>query len=336
MVLKEVDEPIAEKNLVKIKVHYSGLCGTDLHTFKGEYASSKVPLTLGHEFSGVVTEIGPDVKHIRVGDRVTSETTFEICGTCDHCKEQEYNLCSTRKGIGTQVNGSFAEYVVSKEERVHVLPENVSLLAASITEPLACAVHAAMEKTQVQKGDVVVVFGPGPIGLMVAMVAKALEATVILAGTSKDKERFLLAEQLHVDRIVDQTEEDLSDIVMEMTQGKGADKVFECSGVIHALNKGLFITKRKGEIVQLGIFSKELNTINLSCFHERELVYIGSRSQKPSTWKLTLDLMEKGLVFPEKLITMQTDLSNWEEAFEKSANCEELKIVFKCSDIPAE
>jgi L-iditol 2-dehydrogenase len=146
MSLVDIPEPKAIDDLVKIKVAYTGICGSDIHTFKGEYSNPTLPVVLGHEFSGVVVEVGKDVKNVKVGDRVTSQTTFEICGECDYCKEKDYNLCSYRKGLGTQVNGSFAEYVISREKSVHVLPKEISLKAAALSEPLACCVHAALEK----------------------------------------------------------------------------------------------------------------------------------------------------------------------------------------------
>ena len=134
----DIPTPEATGDLVQIKIAYSGICGTDLHAFKGTYASTKPPVVLGHEFSGVVTAVGPEVRRVKVGDRVTSETTFQTCGACPMCKSKDYNLCGNRRGIGTQVNGSMAEYLVSREESVHVLPDNVSLLSAALTEPLAC------------------------------------------------------------------------------------------------------------------------------------------------------------------------------------------------------
>lgn len=209
MELLDMQEPKATKNFVKIKVEYSGICGSDLHSFKGEYGNIKTPVVLGHEFSGTVVEVGEEVKEIKIGDRVTSETTFETCGTCDYCKSKDYNLCPSRKGIGTQVNGSFAEYVLSREESVHVLPDNVSFLAASLTEPLACCVHAALEKTTIDKDDVVLILGPGPIGLLLAQVVKSQGAKVILSGVTKDKERLEFGKKLGVDVIVDSLQEDL-------------------------------------------------------------------------------------------------------------------------------
>ena len=175
------DRPKAEGDLVKIKVAYSGICGTDIHAYNGSYASTKTPVILGHEFSGIVVETGPDVQKVKVGDRVTSETTYKTCNTCSMCKSKDYNLCGSRQGLGTQINGSMAEYLVSREESIHVLPDHVSLLSASLTEPLACGVHAVIEKGKVQKGDICVVFGAGAIGQMVSQVAKGCGAVVILS-----------------------------------------------------------------------------------------------------------------------------------------------------------
>ena len=149
--IRDVEEPKVEGDLVKIKVAYAGICGSDLHTWAGVYAGNRPPVTLGHEFSGVVVEVGPDVKELKVGDKVTSETTFKTCGTCIHCQTEEYNLCSNRVGLGTAADGGFADYVINHEARLHKLPENVTLLQASLTEPLACCVHAAMEVTRLQK-----------------------------------------------------------------------------------------------------------------------------------------------------------------------------------------
>ena len=167
----DIPEPKATGDLVKIKIAYSGICGTDLHAFKGTYASTKPPVVLGHEFSGVVTEIGPDVKNIKVGDRVTSETTFKTCGVCPMCKSKVTICAATGRASAHRLTARWLS-IWSAEESVHVLPDNVSLLSAALTEPLACGVHAAIEKGNVQPGDICVVFGVGAIGQMVMQVAR--------------------------------------------------------------------------------------------------------------------------------------------------------------------
>ena len=329
--IREVKEPEVSGDLVKIRVAYAGICGSDLHTWAGNYAGNKPPVTLGHEFSGIVVETGPEVKRIKVGDLVTSETTFETCGRCVHCKNEEYNLCSKRQGLGTQADGGFAEYVVNHEARVHVLPEGVTLLQASLTEPLACAVHGAMETSRVKEGETVLIFGPGAMGLLTGMVCKSQGAKVVIAGLTKDENRFAVARELGFDRIVDQMKENLDEIMSEMTEGAGPDKVYECSGAIPALNRAFELVRKKGEVIQIGLFPKDYNEVNVGIFFPKEIHSMGTRTQYPIGWVTSLKLMEEGLVSPEKIVTMITELDRWEEGFARSRNAEEVKVVIQVS-----
>lgn len=329
MALLEVPEKDVSKDLVKIKVSYTGICGTDIHAFKGEYANSTLPVTLGHEFSGTVVAIGDEVSAIKLGDRVTSETTYTTCGECDYCKEKDYNLCPNRKGIGTQIDGSFAEFVVTREESCHVLVDSLSDEAAALTEPLACCVHAALEKTLVKENDTVLIFGPGPIGLLLAQVAKSQNAKVIMAGITKDSDRLKLAAEIGVDRIVDIQKEDISSIVLAETNGYGAEKVFDCSGALPAVNLGLPLTRKKGDFVQVGLFAQQKNSINEEAIIQREINYIGCRSQKPSSWKIALDLLAHNKIRTDKMITGIYDLKDWRKGFEAVMSGEEIKILIK-------
>ncbi|CAI8758674.1 zinc-binding dehydrogenase [Priestia megaterium] len=327
MLLKTIPELEVQKNQVKIKVAYTGICGTDIHTFTGQYKNSQTPVVLGHEFSGIVVEVGEAVTKVKVGDKVTSETTFVTCGECDYCLEKDYNLCAHRKGIGTQINGSFAEYVISREESVHVLPAAVDLKAAALTEPLACCVHAALEKTVVKKEDKVLIFGPGPIGLLQAQVVKAQGAFVILAGITKDQKRLELAKSLGIDVTVDIQNESLEEIVLTYTKGYGVDKLFECSGAVQALNQGLPLVKKKGTFVQVGIFSEKLNLLDQESIIQREITYIGTRSQKPSSWHIALKLLEEKKINTEKMITKIVPLDYWRQGFEAVLSGNEIKVL---------
>lgn len=331
MVYMDVPEPSVSGDLVKIKIAYSGICGTDIHAMRGTYPSTKPPVILGHEFSGIVTEIGEDVRGIKVGDRVTSETTYETCGQCQYCKSGDLNLCSTRHGLGTNVNGSMAQYVVNRAARVHILPDNVGLLAASLTEPLACAVHAVIERAQVQPGQTVCVFGAGAIGQMVSQVALARGATVLMAGLASDSKRLQIARSNGVHRTVDQQAEDLAEAVRQLTGEHGLDIVFECSGAVPALNTGLELVRKKGTVVQMGVFSHEKESILTDRILHREIHYMGSRSQKPSSWKLALDLLAAGGIHPENIVTTVAPLEEWRAAFESIASGEGCKAVLQCN-----
>ncbi|MBO0451746.1 MULTISPECIES: zinc-dependent alcohol dehydrogenase [Enterococcus] len=329
MQLLEIEKPVPKGKEVLIKVSYTGICGTDIHGFKGEYDRLKTPLVLGHEFSGIVDAIGEEVTNVQVGDLVTSETTFDTCGECESCANKEYNLCLNRKGLGSQVNGSFAEYVLTREESVHILDERISLLAASITEPIACGVHASLEKAQVEKNDVAVIVGPGPIGLCLSQVLKSVGAKVIVIGITQDTERLKTAKELGADRVIDSLKEDAAAVIKEVTGGKGADYCFECSGAAPAIKNVFDYLKQKGTLVQMGVFSKNLNELDMNSIVQREMNVIGSRSQKPSTWHLTLELMREGKIDAERLITKIYPLDKWEEAIEQVMAGNEIKVVLQ-------
>jgi L-iditol 2-dehydrogenase len=329
--LLDVHEPSPSALQVKIRVVYSGICGTDIHTWDGLYPGNKPPVTLGHEFSGYVTEVGPGVTSVKIGDRVVSETTFETCGRCSFCSEEEYNLCAERKGLGTQVNGSFAEYVIAREKSVHLLPPQVSLLSGALCEPLACCVHGCLERSSISKDDTVLVMGPGAIGLLCSMIALGQGARVILAGVTRDEERLALARKLGVHRTVVIEKEDLTGIVMEMTGKKGPSPVFECSGSLNALNMALGIAAKKADVVQLGVFSRQYNEIDTSVFLSKELRLVGSRTSKPSSWRTAVRLMSDGTVVPEKFVTAIVDLENWLSGFTAFKDHQGIKTVLRSS-----
>ncbi|MEE1107397.1 MAG: zinc-binding dehydrogenase [Macrococcus canis] len=327
MYLEDIAEPSLENHHVKIKVKFTGICGTDIHTYKGEYANAKLPLVLGHEFSGEVVEIGSDVTKVKIGDRVTSETTFTTCGECIYCKSKDYNLCPHRKGLGTQINGSMAEYVISREESIHILPDNVSYEAGALTEPVACVVHAALEKTTIEKDDVVLVLGPGPIGILLAQVVKAQSAKVIMTGITPDAKRLEFAKEIGVDLTIDTMQEDLKAILDRETDGNGPDKIFDCTGVVPAVNQALPFIKKKGTFVQVGIFKDHVTPIDTNAIIQREINYVGCRSQKPSSWPIALKLLSDGLINADKMITSKYKLDEFQEAFKAVMAGEDMKVL---------
>lgn len=321
----EVEEPQIGPDQVKIEVKYAGVCGTDLHTYEGKY-KVKAPVTLGHEFSGQVVEVGANVEGIQVGDRVTSETTFFICGECRYCKSRQYNLCASRRGLGTQQNGGFAKYVVARKESVHKLPDNVDYLSAALTEPLACA-HHAVSKAGIKEGEVVVVLGPGPIGLLTAQIAKSLGATVIITGLSKDKVRLEKALELGIDYAVNIQNEDLKELANGLTNGYGADVVLECTGAVPAVAMGLDVLAKQGRYVQVGIFASPEIPVDFEKIIQKEISVIGCCSQNPFDWEPSLRLMNEQRVNAKALVTHKFPITEWAEAFKLMRNGEAIKVV---------
>lgn len=325
--LQNKPEPAPGEKQVKIKVKYAGICGSDIHTYEGHYKVA-FPVTLGHEFAGEIVEVGPGVQSFKVGDRVTSETTFSVCGQCPYCQTKDYNLCSERKGLGTQQDGGFADYVIAREESLHLLPDNVDFRSAAMTEPLACT-HHALAKTTISAGDLCVVIGPGPIGLLAAQVAKSRGAKVMITGLNHDKVRLEKARALGIDYIVNGEETDVGEVVNELTNGKGADVVLECSGAVKAANQGLKLLRKKGQYSQVGIFAASEIPFDLEKIIQKEICVIGSRSQKPADWEPSLMLLKTGNVNARDLVTHEYELHQWEEAYQAIKSGEAIKVLLK-------
>ncbi|WP_394219573.1 zinc-binding dehydrogenase [Halobacillus trueperi] len=325
LVLQDKPVPEVGKDQVKIEVKYTGICGSDIHTFEGHY-KVKVPVTLGHEFSGVVVDVGEGVTEFEIGDRVTSETTFYVCGECEYCRSGDYNLCNHRKGLGTQQDGGFAKYLIARKESVHHLPAQVDFRSGAMTEPLACTYHA-VEKTVINPGDLVVVIGPGPIGLFTAQVAKSRGATVIIAGLSHDQVRLSKAEELGIDYAIDIQKRDIKEFVQGLSGGYGADVVYECSGAIPAAGLALDLLKKKGQYGQVGIFAKPEIEFNLEKIIQKEIRVVGSRSQKSADWEPSLELMNSGRVNARSMVTHEFPITEWDQAYQAIKKGEAIKVL---------
>lgn len=318
-------EPEPGPGQVKIKVAYAAICGTDLHTYEGKYKVA-VPVALGHEFSGEITALGAGVAGFQVGDRVTAETTAAVCGECRYCQTKQYNLCSRRQGIGTQVDGAFAEYLVIRAASVHKLPEKVSFLAASMTEAVACAHHIAT-KAGVQPGDVAVVLGPGPIGLLTAQMARRFGAQVIIAGLAQDKVRLEKAREVGITQAVDIEQQDLRQLVAGATAGYGADIVFECTGAPPSVATGLELLRKQGTYVQAGVFPTAELPADFDKIIQKELRIIGSRSQNPFDWEPSLQLINEGAIKTQELVSHQFTLAEWDKAYAVIKQGQAIKVV---------
>lgn len=324
-----IDKPIPtyDDDQVLIRVEYIGICGSDVHTFEGHYNQNAENLTIGHEFAGVVAEVGKNVTNVKVGDRVTSETTFKICGECRYCKEGQYNLCSTRKGLGTQQDGAMAQYIVARAASCHILPENVSTRDASITEAAACAYHGVY-RADIKQGDIVLVLGPGPIGLLVAQVVMSRGGRVVMTGLTQDAGRLKIArERFGVEFTVDVLKDDLEGLVNKLTDGYGADVCYDCSGAVPSMQTGMKLLRKQGQYVQVGLFAREVIEVNFSHIIQKELRVTGSRSQNTHDWEPTLKLMSEGKINADKMITHEVGIDEWDKAYNLIKSGEATKVV---------
>ncbi|HSJ56437.1 MAG TPA: zinc-binding dehydrogenase, partial [Anaerolineae bacterium] len=294
--VREVPEPTAGPGQVKVQVRAAGVCGSDLHIYHDEIAIPiEPPVIMGHEFAGVIVELGAGVEGLQLGDRVTCETTAWSCGWCLPCRLGHTNMCASRKVVGYAVDGCFARYCVVNQRQVHLLPENVDFLAGALTEPLACCVHAVLELTTISAGDVVFLTGPGPIGLLCLQLVKAAGGYAVMCGTSQDEERLALARQFGADRVVNVETENTLELIGRLTASQGADVFVECAGAPAAARLGLEVTRRGGQYTQVGLFPGPFE-LKFDLIAYKELRVTGSLGQRWTSWQRALALMAQGQV----------------------------------------
>jgi L-iditol 2-dehydrogenase len=330
--LKEVSEPVPRSNEVKIKVKAAGICGSDIHILYGDInLPLNPPVTMGHEFSGVVAEVGSSVSDFKQGERVTCETSAYVCGSCVSCRTGNYNVCPEKRLLGYWFNGAFARYCVVPQHLVHHLPENVSFKAGALCEPLACCVNGVIEKTTISPGDVVVITGPGTIGLLSLQLAIAEGGFTVLCGTSEDYKRLALGRELGADVTINIQEQDALKEVSELTEGVGASVFLECSGAPAAVRSGFKLIRRGGSYTQIGLVGHPFE-LDFDTVAYKELKVTGSLGQRWISWKRGLKLLEKGLVKTEPLVTDVLSLYKWKKAFNKMERKEGLKIILQPKD----
>lgn len=318
MELCELPDPVAGPGQVLMAVHAAALCGTDVHIAHGTYPT-RPPLVLGHELAGVVAGVEPGVEGVALGDRITTETDGSVCGRCAFCRAGDQHLCPERTAIGTTVDGGFAELVAVPAAGVHRLPEGVDFVAGALTEPLAVAVRAVVERGAVQPGEEIVVVGPGTIGLLAAQVALAQGAGVTVVGLGRHSARFDLARDLGIERTAALDDAGERDAVARGGDGLGVDVVVECSGDPDMVAAGLHLLRKGGRLIQVGFAGGRSVPVELDLLVQRELALVASRGKRPSCFRIALDLVAAGRVTPGRLVTHRFPLAEWAEAFETAA-----------------
>jgi L-iditol 2-dehydrogenase len=211
---------------------------------------------------------------------------------------------------------------------VHKLPDNVSFFSGALSEPLACCINGVLEKTVILPGDLVVIAGPGTVGLLSLQLAKAEGALVVLCGTGLDEKRLELGRRLGADVIVNVQAEDPWKVVSELTNDAGADVFIECSGSPNAVRMGFELVRRAGQYTQIGLTGNTFE-LDFDTVAYKEIIVRGSLGQRWQSWRRGLRALSEGLVKTEPLISDVLPLSQWEIGFKKVENKEGLKIILK-------
>ena len=230
--IKDVDVPQPKEYEVQVQVKATGLCGSDVDGYLNRHPMIGYPIILGHECSGVISEVGPGVEDVSVGDEVIVEPFF-TCKKCAACRQGRYNLCKNLLIIGHQINGSMAEYCLAQADFVHAKPKNISFAEAAIAEPLSGALHA-VERCNLRAGDIVVIIGCGTIGSFALQHVRNKGARVLACDVKDSKVR--LANTLGATWAINRDLVDLKGKVMEITGGVGADCVIDSVSTRHPLD----------------------------------------------------------------------------------------------------
>jgi threonine 3-dehydrogenase len=334
--VRDVESPRLQRGEVLVRVEAVGICGSDVHIYEWtpgyEFLAKYFPRIIGHEFSGEIIELGQGTEtSVRPGDRVTSETC-KTCGQCFFCKQGNGILCVHRPEfgrIGFERDGAMAEYVVVPKECLHPIPPEVSFEEAAMTEPAAVAL-GAVERAEFFPGDPVAILGPGPIGIMILQICKALGAgPVTLIGLEADRKRLETAKSLGADRVLAGSPEDNFKQVMESTQNQGVGAVFEVSGSPEAAALGLRMLRKFGEMILVGIYPAPIS-IDATYQMVRQMKTIkGSYGGAPLDWDRVLNLVAARKLLLAPLISRVLPLERAVEGFEAVLNREALKVVLK-------
>ena len=277
---------------VLLAVRGVGVCGSDLHQWHASHSwPVNYPVTLGHEFGGVIAQAGKKVKGFAEGDRVVSETAASICGQCAYCRSGQYNLCPNRLGFGYGLDGAMADFVRVPSRCLHHIPDHVPFEDAAMTEPGCVACNAVMELSRIQPGDTVVVMGPGTIGLMVVQMCRLFHpGKLILIGTSKDKERLEVGIQSGADLTLEADTQDIVEQVKAVGDGFGAHLVIDCVGISAALKPCMEMTRPAGQITKVG-WGRDPVGFSLDPLVQKAITLQGSFSHTYQTWERVIGLM---------------------------------------------
>jgi len=323
--LMEMSEPIPTSGEIKVKVVAAGICGTDIHIMKDEGFYYNPPVIMGHEYVGIVEDIGENVNNFKKGDYVISHTAAKTCGECQYCQKDLLMLCDKRLSIGSGTNGAFAEYLTIPASLAFKVPDDIeNKEELAIAEPVACVVRAVIERSIVKAGDIVLISGPGTIGLIAVQLAKLQGAFVIVSGLPEDQHRLKLASELGADVVVSHPEK-LNQTIKEI-EPYGVDVAFECSGAAPSARACLNSLKKQGIYSQVGLFGKPIN-INMDDFLYKELYFTNSFASERSSWRRLLRLIKNKQFNFTPLISEKLSLEDWEKAFNKVINKEGYKIL---------
>jgi L-iditol 2-dehydrogenase len=323
--LREVPVPDIGEDDVLLQVKAVSICGSDLHQWLGGISwKVNYPCILGHEFGGVIAQVGKRVTGYKEGDRVVSETAAVIDEMSPYSRRGLYNLDPNRLGFGYGVNGAMTKFVKVPARCLHHIPAGLELTQAALTEPCSVAYNAVCMNTTIHPGDSVLVIGPGPIGLLCALMAKLSGAGhVMVAGIPGDEKRLEVAKTLGAD--VTLTEQ-VDQYIKNFGDGYGVDAVIDAAGVSRTLELAMRVVRPAGQITKVGWGPQPMN-FSFDAVVQKAVTVQGSFSHNWPIWERVLSMMASGQLNVNPLISKTAGLEDWQDCFEKMHQGDYVKAV---------
>jgi len=334
--LREIPEPVCPADGLVLRVETCGVCGSDIRRWREGPPPGVTDIVPGHEIGGVVVEVGPQVSHYAVGDRLAVAPDIH-CGRCYYCQRGLFNLCDELHflGINSGYPGGFADKVVLTGEVlelgvVHPMPEGLSFLEGSLAEPCS-SVLASHHKLGTSLGDTVVVIGAGPIGCLHVVVAQARGARVIVSQRSATRRE--LVKRFNPLAIVDPSAEDLVARVRELTAGVGADVAICANPVAATQTQAVELVRKRGRVVLFGGLPKADPYTHLdgNRIHYGEIAVLGDFSYHPTFHAQALEAIQRGVIRADQIVTHTVPLDEIAHAFEIASSGQGLKVMVTTS-----
>lgn len=311
---------------VLVKLHFCGICGTDLAIYSGRRAK-ELPYYPGHEYSGIIEAIGTQVSGLQVGDRVTANPNY-VCGKCDFCLREMYNLCENRDTTFFS-NGAMAEYLAIDASAVYRLPDNLDFKTATLTEPLACAL-TGIESRPIEYADVILILGAGMMGLcyLEVLLERNVEATIVVAEPVDAKRQLAL--DLGADIAAGHQVTDVEEAIHKLGKN-GSDLVIECSGSIEAVKNAIHLVRCGGTVLLVGRTGDDESILIYPASIARSGVTIsGSVRLTPKNFERALEWLAKRRVKAQNLLGKVFSLSEVQAAFDFALTRQDVKVLLDC------
>jgi len=315
--LRELPIPEVGEGDVLLRVRGVGVCGSDIHQYHNTQSwTVGVPVVLGHEFCGEVAALGKGVRGWKEGDRVASETAAEIDLDCPLSRQGMYNLDPSRQAFGCNRDGAMARYVKVTPRVLHRIPKNVPFELAAMTEPCCVAYQCTVVNTRIKPGDLVVVLGPGPIGLLCATMARLSGAgRVVLVGMGRDKARMAIGLQAGATHAVDLETQDVGRVIAELGDGLGADVIIDSTGASSSLKSALDWIRPAGHITKVGWGPQPMN-FSMDPLVKKAVTLQGSFSHTWAVWERVLEMLGTGQLDPRPYLSKVSPLEDWKACFD--------------------